>query len=359
MKFRDFSKNLIDWYKRNYRPLPWRSTRDPYKIWLSEIILQQTRVVQGFPYYEKFISRYPTLKDLAQAPDDEVMRLWQGLGYYSRARNLLKCARKVVVEHNGRFPESYEDLKKLPGIGNYTAAAIASFAFKEKVAVVDGNVYRVLSRIFGLEQDISKSSSSAFFKNFSENYIPADEPDIYNQAIMEFGATHCVPRNPLCSTCIFTSYCFAFQHDRQDQFPVKSKKVKVRERSFYYLFLFNEKGGMLNQRGVKDIWAGLYDFLFVEAKSLQSLDELLEKVPELRNTLSTAVDVDMSGEVKHVLSHQKLKLKLITAQVHDLPEELLINGNRLKFYTWDEIDNLPKPILIANFLHEKFSAFSC
>src|SRR6185369_7763226 len=217
-----FSSMIIDWYHANHRNLPWRATIDPYKIWLSEVMLQQTRVAQGLPYYERFVCSFPTVFDLAMATEQNVLRLWQGLGYYSRARNLHRCAKEVVEKFNGHFPNSFNELSKLPGIGDYTAAAIASIAFRQPVAVVDGNVYRVLARVFGIEKDITSGEGKKHFFSFANELINKERPDLFNQAVMEFGALHCVPKKPKCGECIFSKSCEANQRNLQAVLPIKS-----------------------------------------------------------------------------------------------------------------------------------------
>lgn len=352
MKFQDFSEKLIYWYKGNYRPLPWRDIKNPYKIWLSEIILQQTRVAQGLPYYLKFVEKYPSVYALASAEEQEVLRLWQGLGYYSRARNLLKCARQVVDNFNGQFPENYSELLKLPGIGKYTAAAIASFAFGEKVAVVDGNVYRVLSRLFGVDKDISASSALEYFKNLSEQLIPDDQPDLYNQALMEFGATVCLPGLPECTTCTFNDFCFAYEHKSQQNFPVKLKKIKVRDRKFFYVLMYNSYGCMMKQRNLKDIWGGMYDLLWVDTKDLEDLSAL-SRNGEIDNIMNEAQEVYNSARMKHILSHQRLETSFVNIYVDELPEALTVKDQQLTFYSWETISSLPKPVLINNYFKER------
>jgi len=220
---KDFSARLVEWYLQNKRELPWRTTKDPYKIWLSEIILQQTRVAQGLPYYLKFIEKYPNVRALANADEQEVLRLWQGLGYYSRARNLHAAAKYVANELGGNFPDSYQKLKQLKGVGDYTAAAIASFAYQEKVAVVDGNVYRVLARLFGIEIDINSNEGKKTFSKLANELITQYQPDLHNQAMMEFGALHCTPANPNCMFCPFTTECEARLTQRQSVLPIKIK----------------------------------------------------------------------------------------------------------------------------------------
>lgn len=332
---KDFSKKIIAWYEEHKRELPWRMANDPYKVWLSEIILQQTRVSQGLPYYNRFVEKYSTVKHLATAPEQEVLRLWQGLGYYSRARNLHKCAKQVVKEHEGSFPNSFESLKKLPGIGDYTAAAIASFSFKEVVPVVDGNVYRVLARVFGIDTPINSPKAKKEFFELAKQLISAEHPDIFNQAIMEFGALHCTPQNPACDECPFAKQCVAKAKNLQKHLPVKEKKINVRKRYFYYRVYQQEKKLALRLREGKDIWHGLYDFDLIEsAKPLSKAG--LEKQLGLKK-------FELSEEYKHVLSHQVIYARFILLTTKPKSKEL-------QFYSLKKIAELPKPVLISNFL---------
>ncbi|MHC2993664.1 adenine glycosylase, partial [Pontibacter sp. HJ8] len=262
-----FSDTLIAWYQRHKRALPWRETTDPYLIWLSEVILQQTRVKQGLPYYRSFADAYPTVQHLAAAPEDEVLRLWQGLGYYSRARNMHHTARQIVEEYGGVFPDNYETLLKLRGVGSYTAAAIASFAFREQVAVLDGNVFRVLARVFGLSDDIAVPASRKVFQQLANKLIPSDTPDIFNQAVMEFGAIQCTPVMPDCLFCPLQQSCFAFTHGLVQELPVKSKAKAARPRFFHYIVFELEGKYYLRKRLSGDIWEGLYDFYLYESDS--------------------------------------------------------------------------------------------
>ena len=252
MSFNYFTENLLRWYPLNRRDLPWRETRNPYIIWLSEIILQQTRVAQGLPYFNAFVNKFPTVVDLANAPEEEILRTWQGLGYYSRARNLHACARAIVNERNGQFPDNYKDLLHLKGVGPYTAAAIASFAYKEQIAVVDGNVYRVLARFFGLDVDISSHQGKKDFGQLANKLIPKHSPDQYNQAIMEFGALQCVPKKPNCEQCPISSECYAFQNGLVETLPVNEKKVKVKSRYFLYYHIQIEGHTVVRTRKEKD-----------------------------------------------------------------------------------------------------------
>jgi A/G-specific adenine glycosylase len=344
-----FSRKIISWYEENKRALPWRESRDPYKIWLSEIILQQTRIAQGLPYYLKFVDNFPDVKSLAQAPQDKVLRLWQGLGYYTRARNLHACARRIETELNGKFPTSFQQLKQLPGIGDYTAAAIASIAFGEPVAVVDGNVFRVLARIFGIDKDIASNEGKAFFFAKANSLIPIDQPDVFNQAVMEFGALHCTPQSPRCDTCPFTNSCVARLHEMQSMLPVKSAKQKVRKRYFHYIIV-NYRGKLLmRKRNPGDIWNGLYDFMLVETRRTAKAEMLWKEERSLKNLQITKV----SKIYKHVLSHQQLITRFIEVKLASAEAiKPLMKKKELKFYSKSQIEHLPKPILINRFLKE-------
>lgn len=348
-----FSGTLLSWYGRHKRSLPWRDTINPYFIWLSEVILQQTRVAQGLPYYLKFTEAYPTVQDLASAPQDEVLRLWQGLGYYSRARNMHHTAQQIVNEFGGKFPEKYAELLQLKGVGSYTAAAIASFAFKEQVAVLDGNVFRVLARIFGVADDIASPAARKVFQKLADSLIPADEPDTFNQAIMEFGAIQCTPVMPDCMFCPLQQSCFAFNHGMVQELPVKSKAKAARPRFFHYIVLEHEGQFYMRRRLEGDIWQGLYDFYLYESMDGQ-LDEkqLLHDLQAAGASIDTGTLILPQKSYKHVLSHQKitawfyhLKLKL------RLTEEVLQEA-RLVAFTPQQIEELPKPVLINNYLKD-------
>jgi A/G-specific adenine glycosylase len=283
---------LIDWYKINQRDLPWRNTDNPYLIWLSEIILQQTRVQQGLPYYYKFANQYPTLQNLANASQDEVLALWQGLGYYSRGRNLLKAAQQILNEYNGEFPNNFKELKKIIGIGDYTAAAIASFAFKEKIAVVDGNVNRVLSRLFGIHTPIDTPEGKKVFFELAQAFLHPTQHSTANQAIMEFGALQCTPKNPNCSVCPFLSICEAYHQNTITILPLKAKKMIKKDR--YIVFWINEKNGKIEviKRDENDIWAGMYQFPSLEKNTLVEIQQ------ELANE-----SLDAKEFKKHPLTH--------------------------------------------------------
>ena len=349
---------LIAWYQAHKRPLPWRGTPDPYKIWLSEVILQQTRVAQGLPYYRRFIEKYPVVQDLAQAEEEEVLRLWQGLGYYSRARNLHACARTIVSELGGDFPCSYKELLRLQGVGKYTAAAIASIAFKEPVPVVDGNVYRVLARVFGVEEDIASTQGEKAFYALAQSLVPQENADLYNQAIMEFGALHCTPFNPKCQSCIFKKHCVAFQAGKQYMLPVKSKKVKIKKRYLHYLVIQCADKLYMRRRKANDIWEGLYDFYWVEANRLQAIDWLKDPLLELIKRHKLPV-IQKPTLYKHLLTHRQLYVHFFHVQataefIAEARPWLLQAG--ISDFTADQTQALPKPILIDNFLQEEFYA---
>ncbi|MDF2449665.1 MAG: adenine glycosylase [Bacteroidota bacterium] len=299
------SKRLISWYKKNKRDLPWRETSDPYRIWLSEIILQQTQVIQGLSYYERFIAHFPTVKDLAHAPEDKVMKLWQGLGYYSRARNLHATAKKIDSAFHGKFPDNFESIKDLKGIGDYTAAAIASFAFDLPYAVVDGNVSRVLSRLFDIDTPVNSSRGKKEFQLLADELLNHAHPAQHNSAMMEFGALLCRPQNPKCETCPVQEFCLAYQHKTIALRPVKEKKITIKNRYFHY-FLFNYEDWIyIQKRTEKDIWQNLYEFFKIETEGMKEPAEIL-KHPSLI-ALDTGFNIKkITISKKHILSHQHI-----------------------------------------------------
>ena len=358
----DFSFDLIRWYEQNKRNLPWRNIQNPYQIWLSEVILQQTRVSQGLPYYLRFIEAFPTVADMAKAEEKDVLRLWQGLGYYSRARNMHQSSKMVMEKFGGEFPNNYKEILTLKGVGSYTAAAIASFAFSEAVAVVDGNVFRVLARIFGIEEDIASGKGQKIFQEFANELLPKNQSAVYNQAIMEFGAMHCKPAAPNCPTCIFRDECFAFAHKKQNLLPIKIKKLKIKYRKFTYLVFSYQHKIMMKLRGEGDIWQGLYDFALLEGlgDSATNINEVLKE--KLQDTSLLAMQIGqeilpnltvqrVSQSYKHVLTHQQITAQFIYLQVDsaELAAQILAE-NSLQLYTSDEVNELPKPILIVNYL---------
>ena len=336
-----FSNSLISWYLQNKRDLPWRNTDDPYLIWLSEIMLQQTRVAQGLPYYLRFVEAFPTIFDLASADEEYVLKLWQGLGYYSRARNLHSAAKYVAEVLGGVFPSTYKDLMKLPGVGSYTAAAIASFAYGEAVPVVDGNVFRVLSRYFDVETDIASSGAKQEFQDLAQQLMPSDRAALFNQAIMEFGALQCVPRNPECDICIFSSSCAALQKDKVHLLPIKRKKTKAKIRYFNYLIVEDEfSNTIVQKREDKGIWQNLYEFPLIE--SLQEVSEPDTDYLKLDNEMLSAEELQHFSIV-HKLSHQHLHIKFWNLKYSGE----LKNGTPLQ-----ELEQLPFPIVLYNFIEK-------
>jgi A/G-specific adenine glycosylase len=353
-----FASRLVVWYQAHKRNLPWRDTHDPYKIWLSEIILQQTRVAQGLPYYQRFIARYPDIQDLAHAEEKEVLRLWQGLGYYSRARNLHTCARMIVNELGGIFPGTYKELLQLKGVGKYTAGAIASIAFKESVPVVDGNVYRVLARVFGVTEDIASMQGTKAFYVLAQSLVPKEDADLYNQAIMEYGAIHCTPLNPKCTSCIFKADCVAFHTDRQYMLPVKSKRVKIKRRFFHYLVIQDDDKLYMKRREGRDIWEGLYDFYLVEDKQLRAMDRLEDPLVMLVRRYQLSI-VSTSTPYQHLLTHRRLYVQFLHVQATTQfiqEAAALLRQAGIGAFTIAQTEELPKPTLIDNFLKEKIYA---
>ena len=345
----NFADELAHWYQENKRDLPWRHTTDPYVIWLSEIILQQTRVEQGLPYFTRFLAHYPTVTDFANASEDDILKLWQGLGYYSRGRNMLKTARLIQAEFGGVFPSAYEELIKLKGIGDYTASAISSFAANEAHAVLDGNVFRVLARYFGISEPINSTKGIKQFKQLANEVLNRSQPGLHNQAMMEFGAMLCKPKNPACGICPVRMGCEAFKTNATAYLPVKLKTVKVKERFFNYFLIFNEGDILMNKRTGSDIWNGLYDLPLVETSSLLPVEELTN-LPETVNKFSSSLIIkEIYGLQKHILTHQRLTIRFIW--IDNLPEQLEENW----FYT--NVENLEKlalPKIIFLFLTNFF-----
>ncbi|OIN58823.1 A/G-specific adenine glycosylase [Arsenicibacter rosenii] len=352
-----FAPVLEAWYERHKRNLPWRHTRDPYAIWLSEVILQQTRVAQGLPYYERFLNTYPHVRAMAEADERDILRLWQGLGYYSRARNMHQTARQITTERAGKFPDTYQSLLQLKGIGAYTAAAIASFAFGERVAVVDGNVYRVLARVFGISEDITTTQARKTFATLAQQLIQAaNDPATYNQAIMEFGAIQCTPVAPDCLLCPVHAHCVAFQTGRQHLLPVKSKKAAVRERFFTYIVLTRlhpDQGLQLamRERTDRDVWQNLYDFYLIETdEPKESLREL--SLPEnLSFILPISVAQGHPVKLVQLLSHQRIRGWFYQLIVPYEASERLPDG--FSWFTPAAAEQLPKPVLITNYLQNQ------
>jgi A/G-specific adenine glycosylase len=334
-QMKQIQRELSNWYGIYKRPLPWRETKNPYFIWLSEIILQQTRVDQGMAYYFKFIEAFPSVFDLANADEQYVLNLWQGLGYYSRARNLHRTAKQIVEEFDGNFPDSYEGLLKLKGVGPYTAAAIASFAFDLPHAVLDGNVFRVLSRLHNWDVPINSTQGKKDFEKFSDELLDKENPGLFNQAMMEFGALHCKPTQPLCHECPLTIYCLAFNEKTVGSLPVKLKKQSVRKRYFVFELIQPKNGWiLLEKRNEKDIWQHLYQFPLKEFNSPEEKDLYLSnKNPHFQ-----------SKEYKHILSHQQLFCSFVAIN----PSEN--DAGELVHLT--DLDQYPIPRAIDRFLED-------
>ena len=355
----NFSNLLIKWYLQNKRDLPWRNTTNPYPIWLSEIMLQQTRVAQGTPYFLSFTTAFPTVFDLAAASEEQVLKLWQGLGYYSRARNLHKTAQYIAVELSGIFPRNYKDLLQLKGIGEYTAAAIASFAYNERVPVVDGNVFRVLSRYFDIETDIAQASAKKEFAALAFELMPMNigmkakfsqnDPAIFNQAIMEFGALQCVPKSPNCSICVFNDSCAALQKNKVSQLPVKSKKVKVRNRYFNYIVANDEnENTLIQKRTSKGIWHNLYEFPLLETEKEENFDFVSEQIQNeyfKENSISSILETN-DRSIIHKLSHQHLHIKFW---------KVTLGGTIKNGINQETLKTFPFPIVIHNFIEKELN----
>jgi A/G-specific adenine glycosylase len=344
----NFTNTLIRWYLENKRDLPWRKTDNPYLIWLSEIMLQQTRVAQGMPYFLSFTTNFPTVFDLAAANEEQVLKLWQGLGYYSRARNLHKTAQFVATELFGVFPDNYNELLKLKGIGEYTAAAIASFSYNEVVPVVDGNVFRVLSRYFDVETDIASASAKKEFAALAFELLPKDNPALFNQAIMEFGALQCVPKSPNCGICVFNDSCAALQKMKVDQLPVKSKKLKVRNRFFNYLVVSDDNDNtIIQKRTAKGIWHNLYEFPLIETEKAEDFENITKQIQSnffKENKIKSIYEYNPESII-HKLSHQHLHIKYWKVKVKGVVENS-IDSATLKTF--------PFPIVIHNFIEKDF-----
>lgn len=342
----NFSKTLIQWYLQNKRDLPWRNDVNPYRIWLSEIMLQQTRVAQGMPYFLRFTEAFPTVFDLANADEEQVLKLWQGLGYYSRARNLHKTAKQIAFEFNGQFPKSYSELLKLKGVGEYTAAAIASFSYNETVPVVDGNVFRVLSRYFDVETDIASSGAKKEFTELAAALLPKGKANVFNQAIMEFGALQCVPKNPDCSVCVFNESCLALQKKKVAQLPVKSKKLKVTNRYFNYLVFADEnEKTIISKRTQKGIWHNLYEFPLLETATTETEETVFALIQRQHFVENEIEEIHLYNpiEIRHKLSHQHLHIRFWRINV----KGTLSNG-----IDCESASKFPFPIVIFNFIEK-------
>ena len=338
-----FNKRVLNWYLKNKRDLPWRTSKNPYYIWLSEIILQQTKITQGLPYFLKFKEAFPTVLDLANADEGSILKLWQGLGYYSRARNLHYSAKYIINDLDGKFPDSYNSLLKLKGVGDYTASAIASICYNEATAVVDGNVYRVLARYFGIHTPINTTNGIKEFKKLAQKLIDSSNPGTYNQAIMDFGAIQCKPQNPLCNSCPLNDSCIALQTTSIKDLPVKENKIKVKKRHFNYLVITNENNEtILEKRKGKGIWEGLYQFPLIETLKETHEKELIEHdFFKSRFNKNAFIKLFNSQQIIHKLSHQHLYTRFWLIHTSEINEE---------FISWNNIWEYPVPTLIHNFL---------
>ena len=340
----NWTTQLMAWYKINKRSFPWRQTTDPYRVWLSEVIMQQTRVAQGTPYYTSFIENFPTIDHLAAAKEQQVLKLWQGLGYYSRARNLHYTAKVIVSEYDSVFPNTFKELLTLKGIGDYTASAISSICFNEPQAVIDGNVYRVLSRYFGKDTPIDASYALKDFKILATELMGSESPGEFNQALMEFGALQCTPKNPVCNTCIFQNECTAFNQNLVGKLPLKKNKIKVTNRYFNYLvFETPNKKTILQQRTTKGIWQNLYEFPLVESLNVLSIDEIYEAplISKYIKIKDTSVSKINETPIRHKLSHQQLYITFWKVKTNTLLEEGMFQN---------EVHNYPVPRVLEKFI---------
>ena len=341
-----FQEEITKWYHNNKRALPWRDTTDPYVIWLSEIILQQTRVEQGMPYFNKFLEHFPTVHDFANAPETLILKLWQGLGYYSRGRNMHATAQRVLQIHSGIFPSKYSDLIQLKGVGEYTAAAISSFSSGEQQAVLDGNVFRVLSRFHGIATPINSTAGKKEFTALARSLVIGQDPALYNQAIMEFGALQCKPKSPDCASCPLQIACFAYTHHQVQDLPVKLKTLKKRNRFFNYFVCVADEALLINRRGAGDIWQHLHDLPMIETISETELSDV-EFLTQVQEMFGKEVIIRPIQNVKHLLTHQTIYAKFFVL------ENFMINFNHkatIKWVSLDEFNELPQPIMISNFI---------
>jgi len=346
-----FTKQLLQWNQRsNTRQMPWKGEKDPYKIWLSEIILQQTRVEQGLEYYNNFVRTFPDVHTLASAPEQQVFKLWEGLGYYTRCKNLIATAKHIADNLNGNFPNTYETILALKGVGPYTAAAIGSFAFNIPKAVVDGNVFRVLSRYFGIATPADSTTGKKEFSILAEQLLDKQQPGIYNQAIMDFGAVICKPVQPLCKQCPLKKQCIAFVEGKVSELPVKEKSITKKTRWFYYLVVEFEGKQYVKQRGAKDIWENLYEFILIEEKQPVETEQLLasQKVKVLTGGAQRWELISVSAVYKQLLTHQTIYGQFIRIQL-----KKPLTDTTYKMMNKKEISQLPFPKFINRYLQDK------
>lgn len=370
-----FSKTIENWYAENKRDLPWRHITDPYKIWISEIILQQTQVKQGYNYYLKFIQRFPDVQSLAQADEQEVLKYWQGLGYYSRARNLHAAAVDIMTKRDGQFPILYKEVRSLKGVGDYTAAAICSFAYNQPEAVLDGNVYRVLSRYFGIDTPIDTTQGKHFFTELSRKMLDTTQPALYNQAIMDFGAIQCAPANPGCTSCPLQDSCVAFATSGPGSFPVKARKTKVKDVYYTYLYIRYKHRFLLHKRSGKGIWKNMFELPVIESESAQEQEAVLSskdfrKWASFWEDNATATISQVVYGLKHVLSHRQIHAQCFLIDLDESIEEenkksrkisearnspvlsQIASGQHCVVAGMNDLQNYPLPRLITLILEE-------
>lgn len=341
-----FTRNLLRWNDQfNRREMPWKGEKDPYKIWLIEIILQQTRVEQGLEYYKKFINKYPVITKLASAPEKEVFKLWEGLGYYSRCKNLITTAKYISESFGGEFPRNHNEILKLKGVGPYTAAAIGSFAFNLPYAVVDGNVTRVLSRFFGITTPIDTALGKKKFNELAQKLLEIKSPGVYNQAIMDFGATVCKPKNPFCENCLLSTHCFAFQKNHIDQLPLKEKKITIKKRYFYYFILSYGGAVLVKKRNDNDIWQNLHEFLLIEKKGMEPLQKLLLS-PQVKEKIGSGYSIlENSQWMLQKLTHQHIHGIFIHIALN---EKIKLPG--YQYVSVTKLNQLAFPKLITSYI---------
>ncbi len=345
-----FSERILNWYAEHKRALPWRETKNPYVIWLSEIILQQTRVEQGMPYFFRFLETYPNVTKFANAEEAEILRLWQGLGYYSRARNMHKASKQVLELHNAEFPTDYQSLLKLPGVGEYTAAAISSFSSNHAHAVLDGNVFRVLARYFGIEEPINSSSGKKIFSKLAEEMLDRNQPAEYNQAIMDFGSLQCKPKNPNCAECVLRIDCRAYESGLVNVLPAKIKGKKSKDRFFHYFIIEHDGAVLMSQRSEGDVWANLFEFPMIESDADLNVAELVQ-MEEFQKDFGLSVPTQIKGQIKHILSHQNIYARFYKLEINasKLPKK-----SHWNYFILEKLDTLAKHKLISSFVEHYF-----
>jgi len=346
----DFNQRITEWYRINKRDLPWRKTRNPYFIWVSEIILQQTRIGQGLDYYLRFVDTFPDVSALAKASEQQVLEVWKGLGYYSRARNMHFTAQQVIEDFEGVFPSTFDTLISLKGIGQYTAAAIASICSGEPEPVVDGNVVRVFSRIFGFESPVGSTKIFKDVREKSKSFITDSDPGTYNQAVMEFGALFCKPKNPQCETCIFKDECYAFKNNRVEKLPLPKTDKPKRDRWLNYLVVVTPQGLLMKQRGIKDIWANLWEFPLLESDRLITVDEAIQWIDDERLFPDGTEIVKFEKDFQHILTHQRIFARFFIAWTKQ--EVVLQDSVHRRVIHKDLIQDLPVSRLLDNFIDE-------